>query len=72
MKVRLGRAQVKALRDCAESPQRYSPGNPMMRSLAHHGFVESAPHISAWTGKPTLDRLFTATDAGRRYLGEIK
>jgi hypothetical protein len=66
--IRLGKAQRKALRECAESPQRYSPGNPMMRSLAHHGLVESKPHISAWTGKPTCDRLWTATPEGKAML----
>jgi hypothetical protein len=66
--IRLGKAQRKALSFCAESPQRYSPGNPMMRSLAHHGLVDSAPHISAWSGKPTCDRLFSATAKGRAWL----
>ena len=65
---RLGRAQLKALRECAESPQRYSPGNPMMRSLARHGLVESEQHISAWTGKQTTDRLWSATAEGRRRI----
>lgn len=66
--IRLGKAQRAALSLCAGSPQRYSPGNPMMRSLAHHGLVESAPHISARTGNPTLDRLFSATAKGRAWL----
>ncbi|HVM38329.1 MAG TPA: hypothetical protein VM265_08085 [Sphingomicrobium sp.] len=67
-KIRLGRFQLQELRLCAGEPQRRSAGNPTMRSLAGYGFVESRQHVSARTGMPTVDRLFTATDAGRRYL----
>jgi hypothetical protein len=66
--VRLGRVQREQLQLCADAPQRRSPGNPTMRALAGHGFVESVRHVSTRTHRPTLDQQFTATAEGRRYL----
>lgn len=66
--VRLGSNQREQLQLCSAEPQRRSPGNPTMRALAGYGFVTDRPHISARTGRPTLDPLFTATAEGRRYL----
>jgi hypothetical protein len=52
--VRLGRVQREQLQLCADAPQRRSPGNPTMRALAGHGFVESVRHVSTRTHRPTL------------------
>lgn len=68
--IRLGSVQGLNLELCSVHPQRRCPGNPTMRALSRHGFVESRQHISERTGRPTLDRIFTITAEGRRYLAE--
>lgn len=66
--IRLGRVQRRDLTLCADQPQRRSPGNPTMRALSGHGFVEGQRHVSERTKLPTCDYLFRITDEGRRYL----
>lgn len=66
--VRLGSVQRKHLQSCVDAPQRGGVGSPPFKRLMAEGFVTSTQHVSARTGRPTLDRLYTITDAGRRYL----
>ena len=66
--VRLGSVQRGRLEDCAREPQRAGPASPPFRRLVDEGFVTVAQHYSARTGHPTLDRVYTITDAGRSYL----
>lgn len=68
--IRLGTVQRARLEAAAVTPQRCGPGNPTFKALVGHGFCTSAQHISTRTGMPTLDRLFTITSEGERYLRE--
>lgn len=68
--VRLGTVQRRRLLDCERAPARCGPRNPSFVRLVALGFVTMAPHRSARTGQPTIDRLYTITDEGRRYLSE--
>lgn len=64
----LGDRQWEKLLAATQGKVRACPGNAVFRRLAEHGFVESEPNFSTRTGKPTIDRLFSATPSGRAYV----
>ncbi|MES2042568.1 MAG: hypothetical protein V4475_01765 [Pseudomonadota bacterium] len=66
--VRLGSVQRGRLESCLNRPARCGPRNPSFVRLLEEGFVTSEQHVSARTGRPTTDRLYTITEEGRRYL----
>jgi hypothetical protein len=66
--VRLGSVQRVALEEAAREPRRAGPGSPIFRRLTELGFVTSAQHVSARTGRPTNDRLYSISELGKLYL----
>lgn len=68
--VRLGSVQRGHLDRAELAPQRAGPGSPPFKRLCAEGFVTCAQHVSLRTYRPTVDRVYTITAEGRRYLAE--